>query len=432
MELQAYQNKTICVAISGGIDSVVLLHYLNARKTACGFVLSAIHCEHGIRGEESLSDMRFVEAYCHDLGVPLTIAQEDCVALAKAEKVSLETAARNFRKRAFENMISTRQADFVATAHHQSDEAETVLFRLARGSSLTGAKGMSEQDGFLIRPLLAWTKSDIENYAKENGLHYCVDSTNLDTEYTRNKLRHEVLPRLEEAVDGASGNLARFAALAGEDDELLYVLAKELLLETDEGYLVKFCEKKPLFRRASLLALKGLGLEKDYTALHLEQVFALQKLERGAKCTLPQNILAVKTCDGIEFYKDMAKARKEKAVPCPFTEKGFDGGEYRVRVCDEPVESGGWKVLKIDKDSLPKNAVFRFREEGDWMEKFGGGKKTLKKLFNEKKVPVEEREYLPLLAVGSEVYAVCGVEISEKLRVTESTEKILYLVLEKA
>jgi tRNA(Ile)-lysidine synthase len=254
----------------------------------------------------------------------------------------------------------------------------------------------------------------------------------LDTEYTRNKLRHEVLPRLEEAVDGASGNLARFAALAGEDDELLYALAKELLLETDEGYLVKFCEKKPLFRRASLLALKGLGLEKDYTALHLEQVFALQKLERGAKCTLPQNILAVKTCDGIEFYKDIAKARKEKAVPCPFAEKGFAGGEYRVRVCDEPVESGVWKVLKIDKDSLPKNAVFRFREEGDWMEKFGGGKKTLKKLFNEKKVPVEEREYLPLLAVGSEVYAVCGVEISEKLRVTESTEKTLYLVLEKA
>ena len=291
---------------------------------------------------------------------------------------------------------------------------------------------MTERDGYLIRPLLSWTKLEIESYVKENGLSYRVDSTNLDNEYTRNKLRHEVLPKLEEAVDGASGNLARFAALAGEDDELLYAFAKELLVETDEGYLVKFSDKKPLFRRASLLALKGLGLEKDYTALHLEQAFALQSLERGAKCTLPKDILAIKTADGVAFCKATKKERAEKAKKQPFTTAGFDGGEYVVSVSSAPIEeTGRWRVLKMDAGKLPQDAVFRFREEGDYMERFGGGKKSLKKFFNEKKIDVAERAYLPLIAVGDEIYAVCGVEISEKLRVGESSEKILYLALAK-
>lgn len=430
MELQAYQNKTICVAISGGVDSVVLLHFLKAQESVCGFSLSAVHCEHGIRGEESLEDMRFVEHYCRSLGVALTVFQEDCIALAKREKMSLETAARNFRKRAFESLISSQKADFIATAHHLGDEAETVLFRLARGSSLSGAKGMAETDGYLIRPLLSWSREKIEKYAEENGLSYRVDSTNLDNEYTRNKLRHEVLPRLEEAVAGASGNLARFALLAGEDDELLYAFAKELLAETDEGYLVEFSEKKPLFRRASLLALKGLGLEKDYTALHLEQVFALQGLERGSKCTLPQNIVAVKECGGIAFRKAVQKQRVEKTAACPFTKDGFDGGAYVVSVSSVPMEENGrWRVLKLDGGKLPQDAVFRFREEGDYIEKFGGGKKSLKKFFNEKKTPVEEREYLPLIAVGNEIYAVCGVEISEKLRVDAGCKNIFYIAL---
>ena len=432
MELQTYKNKRICVAISGGVDSVALLHFLKTQEGACGFTLSALHCEHGIRGEESLEDMRFVERYCRDLGVELTVFQEDCPQLAKQEKISLETAARKFRLRCFESLISSKKADFIATAHHLGDEAETVLFRLARGSSLSGAKGMTERDGYLIRPLLSWTKLEIESYVKENGLSYRVDSTNLDNEYTRNKLRHEVLPKLEEAVDGASGNLARFATLAGEDDELLYAFAKELLVETDEGYLVKFSDKKPLFRRASLLALKGLGLEKDYTALHLEQAFALQSLERGAKCTLPKDILAIKTADGVAFCKATKKERAEKAKTQPFTTAGFDGGEYVVSVSSAPIEeTGRWRVLKMDAGKLPQDAVFRFREEGDYMERFGGGKKSLKKFFNEKKIDVAERAYLPLIAVGDEIYAVCGVEISEKLRVGESSEKILYLALAK-
>ena len=150
--------------------------------------------------------------------------------LAKTQKCSLETAAREFRQACFASLITEEKADFVATAHHALDEAETVLFRIARGSSLTGAKGILAQDGWKIRPILRWTKEEILAYADKHALAYRVDESNLQTEFTRNKLRLEVLPKLEEAVSGASRNLTAFAERAAEDDEVLYGLAQALVL----------------------------------------------------------------------------------------------------------------------------------------------------------------------------------------------------------
>ena len=151
---------------------------------------------------------------------------------------------------------------------------------------------MKAVDGYLIRPFLGWTKEEILGYVEANGLAYCTDSTNADTEFTRNRLRAEVLPALESAVDGATENIARFAEKSAEDDALLYEYAKEFLQVADDengiAYTVAFCEKKPLFYRACLLAIKGLGLQKDYTSAHLDGVYALQKCERGARMDLPK------------------------------------------------------------------------------------------------------------------------------------------------
>ena len=264
MDLRNFSNKRICVAVSGGVDSVTLLHYLKSCERECGYSLSAVHCEHGIRGEESLADMRFAEELCKAWGVPLFIFSEDCPARAKREKESLETAARNFRYESFTSLAEGNKVDFVALAHHKNDEAETVLFRLARGTSLTGVGGMAEMNGYLLRPLLSWTRAEIVEYAVKNNLSWREDQTNKETDATRNKLRLEVLPKLEEAVPGAAENLVRFASLASEDDALLYEYAEKLLLleETDGETLVSvaFRDKKPLFRRACLLALKTLGV----------------------------------------------------------------------------------------------------------------------------------------------------------------------------
>ena len=406
----------------------MLLHYLKTQAAACGFDVLAVHCEHGIRGESSVADMRFVEEFCEKLGVALVVFRADCPALAKEKKMSLETAAREFRKESFATVIADKKADFVATAHHALDEAETVLFRLARGTSLSGAKGMTEEDGAIIRPLLTWSKTEILAYAESNSLAYRVDESNLETAFTRNKLRLEVLPKLEEAVPGACRNLAAFALRAAEDDGVLYELAESLLCRVDDGFLVAFNEKAPIFRRAVLLALKGLGVEKDYTALHLSSVFDLQTLERGAKLDLPCGVEAVKVEKGVLLRKKIVRSFEEKREPCAFAFSGFDGGRYEIILSFTPIERENlWgKVLKADGDKLC-GAQFRFREDGDTIKRFGGGTKTLKKFFNEEKIAVEERGYIPVIAKGKEVLAVCGVEISEEVKVTEDSARVVYI-----
>ena len=421
------------MAISGGVDSVSLLHYLKSRETECGYLLCAVHCEHGIRGEESLADARFVEKFCKAQGVLLYTFSEDCLARAKRDKQSLETAARAFRQECFSCILNEEKADFIATAHHKNDDAETVLFRLLRGTSLTGVGGMSERNGVILRPFLAWAREEIVDYAKQNGLSYCVDSTNFEADATRNKLRLQVLPLMEEAVPGAVENLVRFSSIASEDDALLYEYAEELLTENDGEITVAFCEKKPLFRRACLLALKGLGVEKDYTALHLENAYGLQILERGAKLSFPKGVEAEKRENGIVFYQKKEGFFEKKTAVQPFTKNGFDGGRYEVKVSFTPINEGnGWRVLQADGEKIPATAIYRFREDGDFIYRFGGGKKTLKKFFNEEKTPVAERAYLPLIAdENGEVYVVCGVEISEKVKVTSETKNPLYISIRK-
>lgn len=434
--LKKYQGKRICVAVSGGEDSVALLHYLNSLKEKHGYSLCAVHCEHGIRGEESLEDMRFVQALCEEWGVELYLFQEDCPARAKRAKESLETAARNFRYESFQALLREGKTDFIATAHHKNDEAETALFRLARGTSLGGMSAMKEESGYLLRPFLKWSKKEISVYSQENRLSYRVDKTNLETDATRNKIRLEVLPRLEEAVPGATENIARFAYMVNEDDELLYELAKDLLSYDDEdGYEIAFSNKKPLFTRACLLAFKKLGLGKDYTSAHLDGVFALQQSERGARLDLPKNLRAERGVRSVYIYMHREEVYPPLGKEKPFAVGVYNGGRYEVVVSMEApaMEEGVWKTLRLDKDKLPQNAIFRFRKDGDKIKAFSGDTKALKKLFNEKKIPVRERGYIPLVADkdSGEVYAVCGVEISEKVKVDEGTEKVLYITLQK-
>jgi len=434
MDLSKFTNKRICVAVSGGVDSIALLHFLSRQKQTFGYQLSAVHCEHGIRGEESLSDRAFVQRICMEWDIPLYCFSENCIQKAEREKQSLETVARDFRYDSFSSLIEEAKVDFIATAHHKNDAAETVLFRLARGTSLSGVYGIKGERDWLIRPFLDWTRVEIERYAKENHLSYCTDSTNLEREATRNKIRLDVLPKLEEAVQGAASNLVHFAQLAAEDDALLYEYSQTLLSKTNDGYEIAFSNKKPLFTRACLTALKALGVEKDYTAKHLDAVFLLQTAERGAVLCLPQNVMAERCENAVALYIKKEEVFEGKADDKKFDKNGFDGGRYEVKLYRRPpkTEESDWKILKIDEDKMPLDAVFRFRKEGDKITPFGGGTKTLKKFFNERKTPVKERGYLPLIASAEndEVYVICGVEISEKVKVSKETNRILFIKIQ--
>ena len=423
-------NVKIAVAVSGGADSVALLHKLVGLSAERGFSLSVVHCEHGIRGEESVEDARFVRALAKSYALPYQEFSEDCLALAERLGVSLEVAARQFRYRCFEEVLAAG-AEFVALAHHKDDAVETVLFRLCRGTSLGGVAGMSAVCGRYLRPLLDESKQEILAYVEKHGLKYREDKTNFQRVATRNRLRLDVIPALKEAVSGAADNLLAFAALAKEDDDFLYQLAMPLVERVepqnnqDSGWRVKLAEP-PIFRRACLTVLKELGVEKDYTKKHLQALTELGGLQTGSRVTLPQGIVAVKSYDKLAFWKGAAV----ESYPQYFFKKGeFPWGRYVLTVSDAPMDAEG--ALRIDLDKVPEGAVIRTRAEGDCFQRFGGGSKSLKKYLIDQKIPLAVRDGLPILAIGKEVLAIFGVEISEQLKTTSETKNTAYLAVLK-
>ena len=207
-------GKRVCVALSGGRDSVCLLHALLAHAERGA--VSALTCEHGIRGAASEDDLAFTQDLCRAWGVPLRVFRADVPALARAQKCGLEEAGRNFRYACYRQVVASGEADAVATAHHADDAAETVLFRLVRGTSAAGLNVFPAREG-IVRPLLHTTRAEIDAYAARHHLPYVDDASNEDIQFARNRLRHAVMPVLEQTVHGAAEHLVAFAARAAED-----------------------------------------------------------------------------------------------------------------------------------------------------------------------------------------------------------------------
>lgn len=443
--LQPYAGKRICVAVSGGIDSVSLLHYFLANAERYRITLSAVTCEHGIRGEASLADLRFVENLCGEWNVPLRIFRADVPSMAKTAKVGLEEAGRNFRYACFDAVLhGTDGADFVATAHHRDDFIETVLFRLLRGTSSAGLNVFPEREG-LVRPLVNTTRAQIEEYAEENALDYVTDASNSDETYTRNFLRHTVIPALEKAVNGAGEHLAELAERVVRDDDFLQTIARDSVeyLETGEP-AVSVDLPSPIFNRACVSVLRQLGVVKDYTGANIREISALKTLQSGKRACLPCGLSAIREYGKIVFYRPHSPTQRPFPGELPFGTGMFSLNGTALIVAEETdgeavigrptpdsrqVLVGTRAVLKVDLDAFPPGCVIRTRREGDTITPYGGGSKSLKKFFTDKKISARRGRIIPLVANGNEVLAVCGVEISEKVKVTALTKRIGYLSL---
>lgn len=432
IDLTPYGNKRICVAVSGGKDSMALLHYLFTHAKDYGITLSALNCEHGIRGEESERESAFVEAYCGGNCIPLR--------LFKAERGALnsENAARIWRWNCYNTVIRDGQADLVATAHHMSDNAETVLFNLARGSALSGMTGIGDLPSLhLIRPLISCTREEIDAYVEENGLPFVTDKSNDTDDFTRNKIRHNVLPALEEAVPGAVKNIFRFSRLASEDEEYFDGKVREIVVRRQTyGCLIKPCKERVIFRRAAHKIIAEGYQKKDYTAEMLNRLFDLQSAENGKRFEF-LGLVAVKESGGIAIVDGGEFAYESEGMP--FYES-LDC-DYVMRYAGQPASVGRaenfnsgidhlseldptLKVLKFDLDKIPQSAVIRFKRTGDRFTKFGGGSKSLGDYLTDKKVPQSMRGKLPLVCDGSEVLIVGGVEISDKVKITDATKQV--------
>lgn len=453
-DLTKYNNKKICVAVSGGRDSAALLTYLHAHAKEYGITLTALNCDHGIRGAQSARDSAFVAEYCKFLGVPLLFFKH------KARKNLSESEARVWRLKCYQTAVKLQAewteedelparvpesgwfgADAVATAHHLDDNAETVLFNLARGSGLAGLCGITDAHFVnleIIRPFVGVPRSEIEEYISSAGVKYVDDATNFSNDYTRNKIRLNVLPELEKAVGGAARSIYRFSRLAAEDEEYFdsLITGLGLVQPTPRGVLIRPCNERAVFKRAALRALGTFGDVRDYNADQLERLYAMQSCENGKKfCFL--GFAAYKEEDGVFIVRGQSDCGSEEM---PFADyislnSRIFGGQTLIIVPETELEaafagvkSQPVKTLKFDFDSVPDGATVRFSRAGDRFTKFGGGTKNLGDYFTDKKIPLRNRANIPLIAVGADIYAVCGVEISEKIKVTDRTRKICYII----
>ena len=415
-DLQPFVSKRVCVAVSGGRDSVALLHFFWKNAAAAGVKLSALTCEHGLRGEDSLADLALVRTLCSDWDVPLRVFRADVARLARERGEGLEEAGRNWRYACFQEMLAAGEADMVATAHHREDFAETVLFRLARGTALAGLDAFPAREG-IVRPLLGVTRAQIDSYIAQNGLIYAEDASNADERFTRNRLRRSVLPALEAAVPGAAEHLVAFAQRARADEEYLASLAERCVEAKADGVHVPADLPAPLFSRACLIAMKECGVTHGYTGANLQEAAKLQALQSGRRVMLPQGLEAVREYGEIVFCRPKDAALQE--VP-------FGVGEFAAF----PLTVGEGRradALLADLDAFPAGCVVRTRREGDVFTPFGGGKKPLKKFLTDRKVPARLGRRLPLVAKDNTVYAVCGVEIADSVKLTEQTVRAGYL-----
>lgn len=424
-------GDTVIVALSGGADSVTLLHVLFSLKKEYDIKLQAAHLNHGIRGEEAERDETFVRALCDSLQIPLHVRREDIPRLARERGKSEELCGREARYAFFEE-LSAEYGAKIATAHNRDDLAETVLWNLVRGSGLCGLGGIPAKRGSIIRPLLCCTRAQIEAYCAENNLRYVTDSTNLAPLYTRNKIRLQIMPLLKQLNPAADSNIARMAELARDADDYLRNISTEELnnCKTAFGYA---CVKLIALDKTVLrYALKQLCDEAGAPVDHQHIELMTDALRENGSVDLGGGYRAV-CAQGILRITD-GQAAQEDDFCVPFDEVSAD----RLTIERLPVSSITAAHGKIHKkflndcipcDIITVDTVVRYRRAGDtFTDARRGVTKTVKKLLNELKIPREQRDAILLVARGSEVLWMQGVGVSAQAQVdTDRHREVYYL-----
>ncbi len=414
-------GEIIGVGCSGGSDSLALLHYLAKNQEKFDIEVVAVHVDHQIR-ENSWYDADFVKDMAKTLGVRFYKFRVDVPKLAKEKNKGIEECARDARYGVFKTLISKGVVDKIALAHHMQDQAETILMHIFRGAGLAGAKGMEAvSNKIYVRPMLNTSKEEIFDYLAENHLDYCEDSTNDDNTYNRNFVRNVILKEATSRWPNAVQSLVNFGKAVKEDDAYINKQVYDDAVMV-EGKTVKipasyFLYDMAIVSRIIFKALKNIGVTKDIERKHLYAIENLAiKGANGTKISLPNDIVAVKEYD----YLTITNKQKEVVE----FEAEFKCGEFALpnlgklvvkRVKDFNVSEG----LLLDFRKVPKDAKWRLRQEGDVFTKFGGGSKKLKSYLIDKKVPARLRDNIPVLAWGNEVYAIAGVEISDKVKVDD-------------
>lgn len=401
------KGGTILCAVSGGRDSVCLLHYLHGVSRARGFSLAAGHYNHHMR-PTAQRDEDFVRGLCEELDVPFYTDGCDVVAAAAAAGLGVEEMGRRLRYEFLERLADELGAERIATAHHVADQAETVLLNLLRGTGPEGLGGIPPVRGRLIRPLLNTPREDIEAYLAEHGLGHVEDETNESLAFARNRLRKNVMPELEQINGALRQNIARTASLVRREDDYLNALAAEYLPE--EGLEID-CKRllaapEVLRPRAVRLLAKRLDTgKKDWGAVHVEAILELVKKGRDGCLSLPEGAAAV-CCSGV------LRLQKEAASPdgaLALTEGIHSWNGWRVTVNRQPDTAERRENAVYVKENCPGLLLDTWRS-GEGLEMPGSrGRRSIKRLLTERGVPPQERQKIPCIRAGGIAAAVYGV-----------------------
>ncbi|MBR3974666.1 MAG: tRNA lysidine(34) synthetase TilS [Clostridia bacterium] len=421
-------GDAVCVGVSGGADSMCLLHLLYSNKDELQITVSAVHINHCIRGKEADDEERYVREYCERNNIPLTVERIDVPALSRERKESTELCARKARYDCF----SSSGADKIATAHTGSDCIETALMNLSRGSSLHGLCSIPPVRGNIIRPLIFFTREDTERYCEENAILYVTDSSNLSDDYTRNKFRHNVISPLKSITPAFESNALRCIELLRDDDSFLSEIArKEFERCFDKDNKTLCCQKLNELHSAIKSRVVALYFsfisDADYEMRHIKML--CDNSDKDFSVTLPSGVVVC--CNKKTVYVQPYNSEKSDlfSVIIDKQEKNqieIFNKKFDIYPSDSIPDESCLAVLDFDK--IGEKLCFRFRLGGDEIFlKKRRCTKTLKKLFSELKIPREEREKIPVLAQDNTVVWIDIENTQTEYYATQKTKKYLII-----
>lgn len=448
-------GERILVALSGGPDSICLLNILFELKKELNIEIGAAHINHLLRGEDAFKDEEYVIKICEEMGIPCFVTRVDINNYSKEHKLSSEMAGRQVRYDFFEEIIRKEGFNKIATAHNANDQAETILFRLMRGTGLEGLTGIKvSRDNKIIRPILCLSRREVETYVEQKYLKPRIDKTNFEKIYNRNKIRLDILPYMKENFnEDIIQTLNRMSVLLQKDNEFLERLAlksyKKYCIEDVDYFIIKeeiFKEEEPIISRVLKHALvKYSKSNYDFEMKHINEVFSLNQKGSGKVIDLPNGIYAE------NIYGDIyIKNKKNK---CNINKKGqktliskhevnnqiVNFGQFIVEfsVIDyyqrDPINLNQDNYIQyFDFDKINDNILIRKRIDGDKIIPLGmKGTKKLKDIFIDMKIPKDEREYIPILCFDEKIAWIIGIKISQEYKVTKESKKILKVVVKR-
>ena len=405
------RDGAILCAVSGGADSMCLLHMIYSR----GIKVVAAHFEHGIRGEESLRDARFVESWCREAGIDCVIGHGTVPSCAAERGLGLEQAARELRYAFLEKTAAEQGCKYIATAHNADDNVETVIFNLARGGGTLGLKGIPRERGYFIRPLLDMSRREIESYLEKNAIPHVEDGSNASDDYSRNLIRHHVTPVLRRINPELHLAVERTAKLLEQDEDCLGAMADSFIREYYDGESLPVSELRQLHRAVSSRVLRRLCNE-SLSFEHVEQALKLLEGTERKYLDVPGQRLCRQ--QGRLYFSpgEIVSIPDRELIPGRWTAVPELGLELLAEYGDNDAEVNGlFKTCRLKCENICSSVYCTGRKAGDRLRPAGRGcTKSLKSLFNEAGYTRERRSRTLVLRDGKGILAVLGMCLDER------------------